>query len=297
MLSDPNPFGTIVTAMVTPFDTEGELDLRSAAATARWLTQPGWNDGLVVNGTTGESATTSDSEKAELLSAVRQAAPTARLVAGVGSADTHHCVRLAQQAEAAGADALLLVTPYYVRPSQSGILTHFLAVADATSLPVMLYDIPKRSGVAIDHDTLVAAATHENVRALKDAKGDLEAASWVLHDTDLLLYSGDDALNLAFLAIGATGFVSVAGHVVAPELRALYDAYRSGRVGDASRIHRRLLFIYRGIFRAPGAASAKAALALLGVDAGLPRLPLDGLSPAELAALRDDVRLYRDLPA
>lgn len=291
------PFGTILTAMITPFDGSGDLDTTSASTVARYLTRPGWNDGLVVNGTTGESTTTTDAEKALLLEVVREAAPNTTLVAGVGSADTRHSIQLAREAHAAGADALLVVTPYYLRPSQEGILSHFLAIADAVDLPVMLYDIPKRSGVPIEHATVLRAANHPNILAIKDAKGDLEEASWVLRDTDLLLYSGEDALNLPYLSIGATGFVSVAGHVAAPDLRAMYSAFTSGHPKLAREIHQALLPIYRGLFRAPGAASVKAALSLLGMETGVPRLPLCEPTQDQVSQLREDVLAYRRLDA
>ncbi|MFI2666879.1 4-hydroxy-tetrahydrodipicolinate synthase [Micromonospora carbonacea] len=275
-------FGNVVTAMVSPFDEERQLDLDGARELARWLTRPGWNDGLVVNGTTGESTTTTDGEKRQLVEAVVEAVGgRAKVIAGVGTSDTRHSVELARAAEAAGADGLLVVTPYYSRPSQEGIWWHLRTIADSTGLPIMLYDIPKRAGVALEPSTLAAAAEHERIVALKDARGDLEAASWVIRQTGLAVYSGDDALNLPLLSVGAVGFVSVVGHVAADALRDLLDAYAAGDVARARLLHHRLLPIYRGMFRAPGAASAKAALAALGLGNGQVRPPLAALHQQE----------------
>ena len=277
--------------MVTPFDAQDELDLDAARVLARWLTQDGWNDGLVVNGTTGESATTSDREKASLIEAVVEAvAGRAKVLAGVGTSDTRHSIALAQSAESAGADGLLVVTPYYSLPSQIGVLQHFRAIADSTSLPVMLYDIPKRCGIAIAAPTLVAASEHERIVAVKDAKGDLESSSWVMRNTDLAYYSGDDALNLPLLAIGATGFVSVVGHVAGNMLRNMQVAYHKGDVRGALDMHRQLLPAVRGMFRAPAAASVKAALAVLGLPGGPVRSPLVGTTTEERAALIEDLK-------
>lgn len=281
--------GTILTAMVSPFSASGGVDLETTRQTAALLTRPGWNDGLVVNGTTGESAMTSDGEKGELLRAAKDGARNARIIAGVGSADTAHSVRLARQAEQAGADGLLVVSPYYMRPSQAGILAHFRAIADATSLPVMLYDIPQRTGIELSSETILEAARHPNIVALKDANGDLEKASWMIKDSGLDYYSGEDALNLPFLAIGAVGLVSVVGHVAADQLRRMTDLAFAGNLEGAGAIHRHLLQIFSGIFRAPGAASAKAALEMMGLPVGKPRLPLLGLTDSELDLLRKDL--------
>lgn len=284
-------FGSITTAMVTPFDADGELDLAASGDLAEFLTRDGWNDGLIVNGTTGEASTTSDAEKADLISAVvERVGDRVRITAGVGTADTRHSIRLAEQAAERGAHGLLVVTPYYSKPSQRGILEHLRAIADATDLPVMLYDIPGRSVVPLSQDTIVAAAEHPKIVALKDAKGDLEAASWVLRETDLAVYSGEDALNLPLLSIGATGFVSVAGHIVADRLRLMRDAYLAGEVARAAELHRELLPVYRGIFRIPGLVSAKAALTDLGIPASGVRRPLLPITPEEHDVLRADLR-------
>ena len=282
--------------MVSPFDEEGRLQLEAAATLANFLTRDGWNDGLVINGTTGEASTTSDAEKSDLLEAVvERVRGRAKVIAGVGTSDTRHSVALAEAAEAKGADGLLIVAPYYSRPSQRGVLAHFRAIADSTSLPVMLYDIPKRSGIPLEEATLIAAAEHPRIKAVKDAKGDLESASWVMKETDLTYYSGDDALNLPFLSIGAQGFVSVAGHVAADSLRRMLDAFIGGDVVTARKIHSDLLPIYRGLFRAPGVVSTKAAITALGMYGGHVRLPLVDVTDEERNLLLDDLRAARIL--
>ena len=288
-------FGSVITAIVTPFDNRGDLDENGIPALTQWLTQPGWNDGLVVNGTTGESLTTSDLEKTAMVRQVKESVGDrdVKVIAGVGAGDTRHSVTMATAAAAQGADALLVVAPYYSRPSQQGILEHFLAIADSTPLPVMLYDIPKRTGIAIEPETFAAAAEHPRILAVKDAKGDLESTSWVMRHTDLAYYSGDDALNLPLLSIGAVGFVSVVGHEVANRLRDLLDCYAQGRVTEAADIHRELLPVYRGMFRAPAAASVKAALGFRGLPGGPVRLPLVGLSDEERTLLSSDLAAVR----
>ncbi|MCU1533178.1 MAG: 4-hydroxy-tetrahydrodipicolinate synthase [Arthrobacter sp.] len=287
---DTDEFGTVLTAMVTPFDDEGELDRDGIQGLVGWLIRDGWNDGIVVNGTTGESFATTDREKAEVISgAARAAKGRAKIVAGVGAADTRHSVALAEMAAGLGADGLLVVAPYYCRPTQKGLIQHFRAVADATPLPVMLYDIPKRTGTAIEAETIVTLAEHPRIVAVKDAKGDLISTSWVLKRTELAYYSGDDALNLPLLSVGASGFVSVVGHVAANLLRTLLDHYRNGNVVEALAIHRDLLSIYTGMFRCPGSASAKAALRSLGLPGGPVRSPLVDLSAAEYELLLADL--------
>ena len=240
------PFGRLITAMVTPFNPDGSLDVEGAARLATYLVDEQGNDGLVVSGTTGESPTTTDAEKDALLRAVIEAVgDRAHVIAGVGTNDTHHTIELARAAEKAGAHGLLVVTPYYNRPPQSGLIRHFTAVADATSLPVMLYDIPGRTGTPIASETLVRLAEHPRIVANKDAKDDLGASSWVMARTDLAYYSGNDMLNLPMLSIGAAGFVSVVGHVVGGDLHDMIDAYHSGDVARALAIHRRLIPVIR----------------------------------------------------
>ncbi|WP_406103582.1 4-hydroxy-tetrahydrodipicolinate synthase [Streptomyces sp. NBC_01003] len=283
------PFGRVLTAMVTPFTADGALDLDGAQRLAAHLVDAG-NDGLVVNGTTGESPTTSDAEKTDLVRAVRQAVgDRAHVIAGVGTNDTRHSIELARAAEKAGAHGLLTVTPYYNKPPQEGLLRHFTAIADATELPVMLYDIPGRSGVPINTETIVRLAEHPRIVANKDAKGDLGRASWAIARSGLAWYSGDDMLNLPLLSVGAVGFVSVVGHVVTPDLRAMLDAFVSGDVQKATEIHQKLLPVFTGMFRTQGVITTKAALALQGQPAGPLRLPLVELTPDETAQLKIDL--------
>jgi 4-hydroxy-tetrahydrodipicolinate synthase len=283
------PFGRMVTAMVTPFRPDGSLDLDGAQTLARHLVDAG-NDGLVISGTTGESPTTTDDEKDRLLRAVVEAVgDQACIVAGVGSYDTAHTLESAKRAEAAGADALLVVTPYYSRPPQAGLMEHFTKVADATGLPVMLYDIPVRTGVPIQTETLVRLAQHPRIVAVKDAKDDIGETSWVLARTDLAYYCGSDMLNLAWLAIGAVGFVSVVSHVATPQLVEMLDTWAAGDATTARTIHKSLLPIYTGLFRTQGAILAKAALRLLGLPGGPVRSPLVDATEDQITALKADL--------
>lgn len=284
------PFGRVVTAMVTPFAPDGSLDLAGAGALAEHLVGSG-SGGLVVNGTTGESLTTSDQEKDALLRAVVEAVGgRAHVIAGVGTSDTAHSRELARTAQKAGAHALLAVTPYYSRPPQAGLVAHFESIADATELPVMLYDIPVRSGTPIRTETLVRLAEHERIVAVKDAKDDLVASSQVLARTDLVYYSGTDALTLPLLSLGAVGVVSVASHLVGREIAALVEAYLSGQVADAAARHAQLLPVFTGLFRTQGVILTKAALRLQGRPGGSVRLPLVDATPAEIEQLRADLR-------
>ncbi|MGW7521710.1 4-hydroxy-tetrahydrodipicolinate synthase [Streptomyces sp. NPDC054796] len=283
------PFGRVLTAMVTPFTADGALDLDGAQRLAAHLVDSG-NDGLVVNGTTGESPTTSNAEKAQLVRAVVEAVgDRAHVVAGAGTNDTAHSLELARDAAKAGAHGLLAVTPYYSKPPQEGLLRHFTAIADSTDLPVMLYDIPGRSGVPINTETIVRLAEHPRIVANKDAKGDLGRASWAIATSGLAWYSGDDMLNLPLLSVGAVGYVSVVGHLVTPELRSLLEAHVSGDVSKATEIHQKLLPVFTGMFRTQGVITTKAALALKGLPAGPLRLPLVELSPEETEQLKHDL--------
>lgn len=283
------PFGRVLTAMVTPFDAEGALDLKRAQQLAEHLIELGC-DGLVLSGTTGESPTTGDTEKADLIRAVVEAVgDRATVVAGAGTNDTAHSIELARQAEQAGAHGLLLVTPYYSRPSQAGLRAHFTAVADATELPVMLYDIPPRSVVPIEVDTLRRLAEHPRILAVKDAKGDLLAGSEVIANTHLAYYSGDDALNLPWLSVGATGVVSVIGHVVAGRIAAMIDAYEEGDTSTARTNHRSMLPVLRAFSRVGGVAFGKAALRLRGLDVGDPRLPIVPATDEQVEAISADL--------
>jgi 4-hydroxy-tetrahydrodipicolinate synthase len=281
----------MLTAMVTQFSADGAVDYDAVQRLAVHLVDEQRNDGLIVSGTTGESPTTTDEEKDRILRAVLEAVgDRASVVAGAGTNDTAHSVELARAAERAGAHGLLLVTPYYNKPPQEGVYRHFVEVADATGLPAMLYDIPGRTGVPIDTTTLIRLSTHPRVVAVKDAKADLFAASHVMIATDLVFYSGDDALNLPWLSVGAAGFVSVVGHVVGAELAAMIERYRAGDTAGALEIHRQLLPVVTGIMtRTQGAIMAKAALGLVGRPAGHVRLPLVDATPEQVAMLRADL--------
>jgi 4-hydroxy-tetrahydrodipicolinate synthase len=280
----------MLTAMITPMTAEGAVDYDGAARLAEYLVTDMRNDGLVISGTTGESPTTSDAEKARLLRAVLDAVgDRATIVAGVGTNDTAHTCELARQAEEAGAHGLLVVTPYYNKPPQHGLVAHFTAVADATGLPVLVYDIPGRTGTAIATETLVQLSAHPRIVAVKDAKGDFGASSVVMAATDLAFYSGDDMLNLPWLSVGAVGFVSVHGHVVGDRLHEMIDAYVAGDVDTALAVHRELLPVYTGMTRMQGTVSTKAALAMLGLPGGPVRLPLADATTAEAERLRTDL--------
>jgi 4-hydroxy-tetrahydrodipicolinate synthase len=282
--------GTVLTAMVTPFGPDDALDLAAAARLATHLIDSGC-DGLVVSGTTGESPTTTDEEKLALLRTVLDTVgDRARVIAGAGTYNTAHSVRLAKACEAEGAHGLLVVTPYYSRPPQAGLLAHFRAVADAVSLPVLLYDIPPRSVVPIEFDTLRALAAHPNIVGVKDAKGDLHGGGEIIASTGLTYYSGDDPLNLPWLAMGATGFISVISHLAAGQLRELLSAFQSGDVATARKINAELAPLCAAMKRLGGVTMAKAGLRLQGLDVGDPRLPQVPATPEQVEALAADMR-------
>jgi 4-hydroxy-tetrahydrodipicolinate synthase len=291
MTPDPaRPFGRVLSAMVTPLAEDGSIDLAGAQELASHLVDRQAHDGLVVFGTTGESPTIGDSEQHAVLEAVLDAVgDRATVIAGVGTNDTAHSIDKAQAAARLGVHGLLVVTPYYNKPPQEGLLRHFTAVADATDLPVMLYDIPPRSVVPIEVETLVRAAEHPNIVAVKDAKGDLGAVMWTLARTDLAYYSGEDMLNLPLLACGAVGVVSVVGHLVGTRLAELIAAVESGDLVKARAINEGLLPIYTGVFRTQGTIMIKAALRELGLPSGPVRPPLVDATPEQLEQLRMDL--------
>ena len=285
----PAPFGRVLAAMVTPFRPDTSLDLDGAAKLAVTLLDRG-HDGFVLNGTTGESPTTSPEEKAAVVRAVRAAVgPDVPLVAGVGTYDTAVSVRLARDAAAAGADGLLLVSPYYSKPTQAGLVAHVHAVDDATDLPVMLYDIPGRTATPFATETLLRLAEHPRVVAVKDAKDDLGASSDVLAQTGLAYYAGTDALILPLLSVGGVGVVRVTSHVVGERIRAMIEAYGAGDVARAHELHLGLAPVAAAVFRLPGVVSTKAALARAGLPAGPVRLPLVEATDEQAAALVADL--------
>ncbi len=276
--------------MVTPFSADGKLDVDAGVALAARLIDRGV-DLLAISGTTGESPTTTESEKADLLRAVVDAVgERATVIAGAGTYDTAHSIELARNAQRAGAHGLLVVTPYYSRPSQEGLIAHFTAVADATDLPVTLYDIPGRSVVPIASDTIRKLAEHPRIVAVKDAKGDLNMGAELIASTGLTFYSGDDALNLPWLSVGAAGFISVIGHLAPERLRALLEAYTAGEVVRAREINTTLLPLHAAMARLGGVAMSKGGLRLLGVEVGEPRLPQLMPTGEQLEALAADLR-------
>ena len=285
------PFGTMLTAMVTPFTADLEVDYAAAQQLAVDLVNLG-NDGIVVNGTTGEAPTTWPEEKAKLVRAVVEAVgDRAFVVAGVGNNDTADTVEHAKEAEKQGAHGLLVVCPYYNKPPQEGVIAHFRAVADATGLGVITYDIPGRAGIQITHESFLVLAEHPRIVANKDAKGDPWAAQRVMEATGLPFYSGDDGLNLPLLSVGAAGFISVTGHVVADRHAAMAKAFRAGDVVKAMEINRSMVPVTHGIMgRVGGAIMSKAALDLLGrAGGGAMRLPMVPANDAQRAQLKADL--------
>ena len=284
------PFGRMITAMVTPFDKDGAIDWDGVATLANHLADHG-HDAIAVNGTTGEAPTTKTSEKLEIIRVVKAAVgDRVKVLTGAGDNETSYTVDQAKRCAEVGADGLLIVTPYYNKPPQAGIEAHFKAVASATDLPIMMYDIPGRTGVEIEQDTICRLAEVKNIVALKDAKGNPASTSWVIARTGLPVYSGDDILNLPHLSVGAVGFVSVCGHTVGNELREMLDAWFAGNSARALEIHQKLLPVFTGTFRTQGAILTKAALTMMGLPGGFTRLPLVDATEAQIAQLRKDLQ-------
>ncbi|MDO4784007.1 MAG: 4-hydroxy-tetrahydrodipicolinate synthase [Propionibacteriaceae bacterium] len=283
MTDDFSPvFGRLITAMVTPFGDGGELDLDAARRLARHLVDDQLNDSLVINGTTGESPTTTDAEKKALLEAViSEVGDRAQIIAGVGTFSTAHTIRLAQDAAEAGADGLLVVTPYYSRPPQDALAAHFWTVADATDLPVMLYDIPHRAGVPIETATLIGLAEHPRIVAVKDAKGQPVASSQVMAASSLTYYAGDDAMTLPLMAVGGVGVVGTSTHFTGRATRQMIEDFTQGRVEAALGLHQRLLPVYTGVFATQGVMMVKAALNARGLPVGPVRAPLLDATPEQ----------------
>jgi len=269
------PFGRVLTAMVTPFGVDGSVNLPEARRLAAHLVDVQGNDALVVNGTTGESPTTTDAEKLALLEAVvDEVGDRAKVLAGVGTFNTAHTIELAAQAEQAGVDGLLVVTPYYSRPPQDALADHFLTVAEATSLPIMIYDIPHRSGVPVETATLIQVAAHPNIVAVKDAKGLPVASSQVIAATGLAYYSGDDAMTLPLLAVGGVGVVGTSTHFTGRRTREMIDAFVGGDPARATALNAALLPVFLGVFATQGCMLVKAGLAARGFAPGPVRKPL-----------------------
>jgi len=289
-MSTHAPFGRLLTAMVTPFDKDGAIDWAGVEKLAQHLVDTG-HDGIAVNGTTGEAPTTKSSEKLEIIKVVKKVVGSKiQVLSGAGDNETAYTVEQAKRSQDAGADGLLVVTPYYNKPPQAGIEAHFRAVAAVTDLPIMMYDIPGRTGVEIESDTIVKLfESVDNIVALKDAKGNIAATSWVIKRCGVPVYSGDDILNLPFLSVGAVGFVSVCGHTVGLQLKAMLDAWFAGNSAKALEIHQQLLPVFTGTFRTQGAILTKAAMSLMGLPGGTTRLPLVDATEAQIEQLRKDL--------
>ncbi|MEU5492925.1 4-hydroxy-tetrahydrodipicolinate synthase [Streptomyces griseofuscus] len=283
----PSPFGRALCAMITPFTAEGALDLAGAQELAAHLVAEGC-EGLVLNGTTGESPTTTDAEKAELITAVREAVgPRIPLIAGIGTADTRHTTELALAAEKAGADAVLVVAPYYSRPPQEAVAAHFRAVADASGLPVLLYDIPGRTGTRIDPETILRLAGHPRIVGVKDCSYDLLGTQKVLARAELAYYAGCDEHNLALYAIGAAGCISTVANAAPRHIRAVLDAFDAADTARARQLQLRATPLIESMMAAglPGTVTAKALLSRLGLPAGPVRAPLLPAAPGTTAEL------------
>lgn len=284
-------FGRLLTAMVTPFTESGDVDEKATATLAQNLVDRG-HDGLIVCGTTGEYSTMTDEENENVFRIVKEAVgERAHIVAGVGSNDTHHTLHLASRAEAVGVDGLLVVTPYYNKPTQTGLEAHFRAVADAVKTPVMLYDIPGRAGIPITPAVYRSLASHENIVAVKDAKADFTAATEVMETTDLQYYSGDDGLTLPWMAVGAVGLVGVTSHVAPEAFRQLIDATVAGDLATAQKLHLELAPVIRAAMsRVPGCVAAKQILSWQGIlDSPAVRLPHVLATDEEAALMRADL--------
>lgn len=281
-------FGQVITAMATPFDSDGEIDFQATTNLVEYLIDNG-SDGIVVAGTTGESPTLSTDEKVALfVHVVTVADGRAKIIAGTGSNNTRASVALTQQAEQAGVDGVMLVTPYYNKPSQEGMYRHFEAIANATTLPVMLYNIPGRSVVNLSVDTIVRLSLIDNITCVKEASGDLDAASEIIERTssDFAVYSGDDSLTLPMLSIGGTGIVSVASHIIGNDMQQMIKLFRTGDTAGAAALHRKLLPTMKALFAAPSPSPVKAALNLSGVPVGGVRLPMLALTEEEITTLQ-----------
>lgn len=280
-------FGKLLTAMVTPFDQDGNVDFKATKSLVNYLLANG-TDGIVVAGTTGESPTLSTEEKKALFECVVETANgRAPVIAGTGSNNTSESVKLTKIAEAVGVNGIMLVAPYYNKPSQEGMYLHFKTIAESTSLPVMLYNIPSRSVVNMSVETIIRLAQVDNIVSVKEASGDLEAIANIIQHTpdDFLLYSGDDSLTLPILSIGGHGVVSVSAHIIGNEMKNIITAFENGNVQSAAQLHRDLLPIIKAMFIAPNPVPVKAALEMIGQQVGSVRLPLVPLTIEESQAV------------
>ncbi len=280
-------FGRVSTAMVTPFDHKGNIDFIKTTQLINYLIDNG-SDSLVVAGTTGESPTLTKEEKVALFRhVVKVVDGRIPVVAGTGSNNTHASIELTKKAEEAGVDAIMLVAPYYNKPSQEGLYQHFKVIAGSTSLPVMLYNIPGRSSVNIAPETIIKLSEIDNITAVKEASGDLDAMTEIISNTpeDFALYSGDDGLTLPILSIGGSGIVSVASHIIGNQMQEMVHQFVEGNIASAAKTHQKLLPIMKGLFTSPSPTPVKTALQMKGLDVGSVRLPLIPLSEAERTKL------------
>lgn len=280
-------FGRISTAMVTPFDKKGHVDFAKTTQLINYLIENG-TESLVIAGTTGESPTLSKEEKLALFDhVVKTVAKRIPVIAGTGSNNTYASIELTKKAEQLGVDAIMLVGPYYNKPNQEGLYQHFKAIAEATTLPIMVYNIPGRSATNIQPETVIRLSLIDNIVAVKEASGDLNAMTRIIRDTsdDFLLYSGDDSMALPVLSIGGAGVISVASHVIGNEMQEMVKAFFAGDNQKAAKWHQQLLPIMQGLFTAPNPAPVKTALQIRGLDVGSVRLPLVGLSEQDRATL------------
>ena len=298
MSNNSNPFGQVLVALVTPFTADGEVDWPGVEQHIDDCITAG-ADGIVVTGTTGETSTLTDPEKLRLVEVGKSvAAGRAKIVTGGGSNETAHAIQLYKASEKAGADGVMIVTPYYNKPTQAGVLTHFRMIADATDLPVILYDIPGRTGIPITYETLLRAAKHPNILAVKDAKGDFAQASRVMNQTDLLYFSGDDANVLPHLAIGASGLIGVTANIAAAPYRTIVDAVNAGDLHTATAAHQQLEPLVRAVMtHVPGTVAAKYVLHGLGrISSPRVRLPLVGPEDSEAALIEDELSKVGQIP-
>ena len=288
-------FGKLLTAMVTPFDAEGEIDYEATAKLIEHLITTG-TDGLVIAGTTGESPTITNKEKVNLFKfVVKKVNGKIPVLAGTGSNNTRESVELTREAEKAGVDGIMLVVPYYNKPSQEGLYAHFSTIAKATALPVMLYNIPGRSSVNMEPVTIIRLSEIENIVSVKEASGDLDAAAEIIQNTgdDFSVYSGDDGLTIPMMAIGGTGVVSVSAHVIGNDMQAMIQSFLAGNNKKAAAIHREILPVVKAIFSAPSPTPVKAALDYYGVPVGGVRLPLVPLNDLQMQNLKETLQDYQ----
>ena len=298
MTTRENPFGQVLVALVTPMTADGEVDWPGVEKLMDDVINAGV-DGIVISGTTGETSTLTDPEKVRLVEVGKSVAgERAKIITGGGSNETAHAIELYRASARAGADGVMIVTPYYNKPTQAGVLTHFRMIADATDLPVILYDIPGRTGIPIKYETILRAAKHPNIRAVKDAKGDLAEVSRVLNQTDLIYFCGDDAMVLPSLAIGASGLVGVTANVAAAPYRTMVDAVNRGDLKTATAAHQALEPLVRAVMtHVPGTVAAKYILHGLGrIGSPRVRLPLVGPEDFEAAVIEQDLDLVGEIP-